>query len=172
MATPHVAGSAAVVIAAASDLDRGRHPLGHRQHGRPGRAQGRASTGTNVVDDPNIVGAGLVNLLKAVRATVSLDPVSIAFGGVPVGSGQTLRRGSRQESTPPTRRSRSRSRATAGGVVHRLARRVTLAPGQTTTINVGVAVPRGNTLGDDWARLIVSMNGAEVAHAALYTRTR
>jgi hypothetical protein len=33
-------------------------------------------------------------------------------------------------------------------------------------------VPRGNALRDDWAWLITSMNGAEVAHAALYTRTR
>ena len=61
----------------------------------------------------------------------------------------------------------------AGGVRYTVSpASVTLAPGETTTINVGVAVPRGNPLGDDWAWLIVSMNGAEVAHAALYTRTR
>jgi hypothetical protein len=31
---------------------------------------------------------------------------------------------------------------------------------------------RGNALRDDWAWLIVSMNGAEMAHAALYTPTK
>jgi len=49
---------------------------------------------------------------------------------------------------------------------------VTLAPGATTTIRVTVEVPRGFLQRDDWAWLLVSAGGSEVAHAALYTRTK
>ena len=39
MATPHLAGSAAVLRWAISDMGRRRNPLGGRQHGRAGRRE-------------------------------------------------------------------------------------------------------------------------------------
>jgi hypothetical protein len=41
-------------------------------------------------DNVNINGAGRENLLAAVNAKVALDPVSVSFGAVPSGSGQTM----------------------------------------------------------------------------------
>ena len=41
------------------------------------------------LNDVNIVGAGRENLDSAVNAAVALDPVSVSFGAVPYGSGQT-----------------------------------------------------------------------------------
>src|SRR5258708_20498948 len=42
-----------------------------------------------LVTDVNIVGSGREDLLAAVNASVALDPVSVSFGAVPDGSGQT-----------------------------------------------------------------------------------
>ena len=174
MATPHIAGSAAVVI---------------EQHPEWSAADVRSSivntavrgvltdalTGETILDNPNIIGAGLENLHNAVQATVSLNPVSIAFGGVPSGSGQ-----SRGETI--VLKNLSGSTATfdlaiddpfAGGVTYSLSNTsVTLAPGATATVRITSSVPQGNAQRDDWAWLEVSMGGTEVAHAALYTRTK
>jgi minor extracellular serine protease Vpr len=87
MATPHLAGSAAIVL---------------QQHPTWTAAQVRSAIVNNATQgvlrdfragavmnpaDPNIVGGGLDNLLAAVGATVALDPVSVSFGAVPSGSG-------------------------------------------------------------------------------------
>ena len=47
-----------------------------------------------------------------------------------------------------------------------------VTPNATATIRVTVDVPRGFDMQDDWAWLEVSRGGTEVAHAALYTRTK
>jgi subtilisin family serine protease len=174
MATPHIAGSAAVVIQQHPDwtaADVRSAIVNTAERG----VLTDALTGKTILDDPNIVGAGLENLHNAVRATVSLDPVSIAFGGVPSGSGQ-----SRGEAI--VLKNLSGSTATfdlaiedpfAGGITYSLSTTsVTLAPGATTTVRITSSVPQGNVRGDDWAWLEISMGGTEVAHAALYTRTK
>ncbi|HEX6570684.1 MAG TPA: S8 family serine peptidase [Steroidobacteraceae bacterium] len=174
MATPHVSGSAAVVIEQHPDWTSADVRSAIVNTATRGVLKDVA-TGKLVVDNPNIVGAGLENLQHATLAAVSLDPVSLAFGGVPSGSGQG-RSGQilvKNLTSANATFTFSIQDPKAGGVTYTVSpASVTLAPGETTTINVGVAVPRGNPLGDDWAWLIVSMNGAEVAHAALYTRTR
>lgn len=88
MATPHLAGSAAVILGQ------------NRAQGRNwSAAQIRSAivntaelgvlkdsqTGEKTVTDVNIQGAGRENLASAVAAKVTLDPVSISFGAVPSG---------------------------------------------------------------------------------------
>ncbi len=88
MATPHLAGTAAALMSAHPDWtsDQVRSAIVNTA------TQGvlkDAKTGTNVVTDPNVVGAGLEDVMAALGATVALDPVSVSFGAVPSGSGQT-----------------------------------------------------------------------------------
>jgi hypothetical protein len=133
------------------------------------------ATGRTIVDNPNVVGAGLENLHYAVEAKISLDPVSVSFGGVPSGSGQ-----GRSQTVTVKNLTDASARFTfaiddpvAGGVSFTVSpSAVTLGAGEAATITVSTTVPRGNTTRDEWAWLEVSMNGTEVAHAALYTRTK
>jgi subtilisin family serine protease len=174
MATPHVAGGAAVVIQQHPDWTAADVRSALVNTATRGVLKDTA-TGRTIVDNPNIVGAGLENLQHAVTAKVSLDPVSVSFGGVPSGSGQS-------RSANIVVKNLSGATATfalsvqdpfAGGVTYTVApASVTLGPGQATTIGIRMANLRGNAQLDDWAWLIVTMNGQEVAHAALYTRTK
>jgi minor extracellular serine protease Vpr len=174
MATPHISGSAAVVI--------DQHPDWTAADVRSSIVNTAVrgvlkdvTTGKTIVDNPNVIGAGLENLFNAVRAKVSLDPVSVAFGAVPSGSGQSRVR-------EITIKNLSGSTATfalsiedpfAGGVAYSVfPSSVTLAPGETATVRIATSVPRGFATQDDWAWLEVAMNGSEVAHAALYTRSK
>ena len=87
MATPHLAGSAAVVSWA--------HPAWSSAQVRSAVVNTadvgtlRRSTGTGFETNVNVIGAGRENLLSAVGASVALEPVSVSFGAVPSGSGQT-----------------------------------------------------------------------------------
>jgi subtilisin family serine protease len=183
MATPHVAGAAAVVIEQHPDWTAADVRSALVNTATRGVLRDTA-TGRVVVDNPNVVGAGLLHLhhavdeparVGAVEAKVSLDPVSLAFGGVPSGSGQGRTRQVivKNLTSATATFTFAIQDAVAGGATYTVApTSVTLAPGETTTINVSVAVPRGNAVPDDWAWLIVSMDGREVAHAALYTRTK
>jgi minor extracellular serine protease Vpr len=174
MATPHVSGSAAVVIDVHPDWTAADVRSAIVNTAERGVLKD-ALTGKTIVDNPNIVGAGLENLNNAVHAQVSLDPVSLSFGGIPSGSGQG-------RSNEIIVKNISDATATfefsiedpfADGLSYTVSpASVTLAPGASTTITVSVDSPRGHAELDDWAWLIVSMGGSEVAHAALYTRTR
>lgn len=174
MATPHVAGTAALVLDG--------HPTWTAADVRSAIVNTAvrgvlkdAATGTRIVDNPNIVGAGLENAENAVTASVSLDPVSIGYGAVPSGSGQ----GRTDEIVVKNLLSTTATYTFAvedpfaGGATYSVSpSSVTLAPGATATIRVSVSVPRGFDMTDDWAWLEVFRGGIEVAHAALYTRTK
>ena len=88
MAAPHLAGSAAVV--------KGQHPTWTAAQIRSAIVNTAERgvlfdyrDGTTVVTDVQVQGAGRENLNLAVQARVAINPVSVSFGGIPAGAGQT-----------------------------------------------------------------------------------
>ncbi|MEY2429842.1 MAG: minor extracellular serine protease Vpr [Verrucomicrobiota bacterium] len=169
MATPHLAGSAAVVhglypewsaaqVRSAIVNTADRTVLRKASNGAPQR-------------DVNIVGSGRENLLAAVNAKVTLEPVSVSFGAVPSGSGQastaniTLSNVSQSTSTLSLAVGVGDSSVaysvTPGSV--------TLGAGQSATITVNMSAVKGALTGGHQSTLTVSAGGSEVAHAAVYT---
>jgi len=168
MAAPHLAGSAAVV--------RGQRPglsaaevrstiVNTAKRGVLGRYQDATP-----VSDANIVGAGLENVLAAVNAVVALDPVSLAFGGVPSGSGQT-----RSRSMTITNLGGTQSTFTLaisgqpGGVAYSVSpTTVALDAGASATVTVTARATVGAG-GPQQAFLEVKQGDTSVGHAALFT---
>ena len=164
MATPHLAGSAAVV--------RGQHPTWTAAQVRSAVVNTAdtgvlksANTGAPV-SDVNLIGSGRENLLSAVGAGPALDPVSVSFGAVPSGSGQTT-------TFDVTVTNLSTSAATwavavgagGGGVAYSVSpSSVSLAPAASTVVTVTMTAAKGAVGGDHQATLTVGG-----AHAAVYT---
>ncbi|MEP7056295.1 MAG: S8 family serine peptidase [Caldimonas sp.] len=169
MASPHLAGSAAVL--------RGKYPDWSAAEVRSAVVNTAVrgvlkdyKNGTSIVTDVNIVGAGLENLLLAVGATVALDPVSLSFGGIPSGSGQ-----SRQAQITLTNISGSAKTldlaisSQPSGIVYSVSpSTVALAAGESTTITIRVQAHAGDS-GPQQAYLEVTEGGTSVAHAALFS---
>jgi subtilisin family serine protease len=168
MATPHLAGSAAVVL--------GQHPTWSAAQVRSAIVntadQGVLKKSTAPVafeTDVNIIGNGRDNLLSAVKASVALDPVSVSFGSVPSISGQT-------KSVNVTVTNLGSSPAVfsfsvgsgGGGVTYSVTPTVALGAGASGTATVTMSAAKGSSAGGHQAKLIVS-NGGEVAHAAVFT---
>lgn len=169
MATPHLAGAAAVV--------RGDHPAWTAEQVRSAivntAQEGllrHPETG-EVTDDPLITGAGLLDVAAAVDAVAGLAPVSRSFGAWSSGAG-----GSRRATITVTNLSGSPQTFTAAvadtaadGVTFSGAGTFMLAPGQSGTVTVTAAAAKGAPDGHKFATLRISMAGGEVAHARLYT---
>jgi len=171
MATPHLAGSAAVV--------KGQHPDWSASEIRSAVVNTADlgvlkdySTGTIIVTDPNIQGAGRENLLSAVQATVAADPVSASFGSIPSGSGKS--RTFQVDMTNVGGSSESLTfsfgSVSGTGVSYSVSpSSLSLDPGEDGTITITATLEKGASDGDHQTYLTVYDSGTEVAHLATYT---
>jgi minor extracellular serine protease Vpr len=160
MATPHLAGIAAVV--------RGQHPGWDASQVRSAVVNTadegvlKSSTG-DPVSSVNTIGAGRANAASAVSAKVALDPVSVSFGAVPSGSGQSATK-------TITLSTLSGSGAYTVSVANPTgAAGVTfVATASGNTVTVTMTANQGIAPGSRQAILRITRGGAEVAHAALF----
>ena len=169
MATPHLAGSAAVVLGQHADWSASEVRSAVVNTADRNVLKDFASAAP--VDDVNVVGTGRENLESAVQAVVALDPVSISFGAVPSGSGQPRQASVtlRNLSAAPQTFGLAVIDAKTSGVTYSLSRSgMTLGAGESATVVVTMTALRGAS-GDQQAVLDVTAGGQSVAHAALYT---
>ncbi|NUO59377.1 MAG: S8 family serine peptidase [Hamadaea sp.] len=169
MASPHLAGTAAVV--------RQLHPDWTAEQVRSAIVntadQGvlRNATATGLEQDLLITGTGRENVVSALNAVAAIGPVSTSFGAVPAGSGQagsktvtiTNLSGSAQTFTLAV------TPVGGTGVAFSVsASSVTLAAGASTTVRVAFDADKGAGAGDHTALLNISSGGSVVAHSVLY----
>ncbi|MGZ3667412.1 MAG: S8 family serine peptidase, partial [Ktedonobacterales bacterium] len=143
MATPHLAGSAAVVEWAHPDWSAAQVRSAIVNTADQGTL--KRSSGSGLETDVLVTGAGRENLGHAVNATVTLDPVSINFNSIPSNSGEN-----RSRSVTLTNVSSSAQTLTLSltggdsGVTYALSQTsVTLAAGESTTLNITMSVNAG-----------------------------
>src|SRR5205085_12092616 len=117
--------------------------------------------GNNLMSDVNIIGAGRDNAASAVNAKVALDPVSVSFGSVPSGSGQTRSATIAVSTLSGGATSVAVTDQSAGGVSFS-------ASLSGNIITVTMNATQRATPGDHQGILRVKSGGTEVAHAAVY----
>jgi len=160
MATPHLAGSAAVVL--------GQHPSWSAAQVRSAVVntadQGvlKKSTSTDLETNVFVIGAGRENLTSAVGAKAALDPVSVSFGAVPSGSGQTASRSVALSQLAPGTYTASISASSGTGVTY------SVAPSAGGFV-ITMTAAKNAGAGIHQAKLTISSAGGEVAHAAVAT---
>jgi minor extracellular serine protease Vpr len=168
MATPHLAGSAAIVRSQRPQLDASEVRSTIVNTADQGVLK-TFDTGA-VVTDPQVGGAGRENLLSAVNARVALDPVSVTFGAVPSGSGQTRTVAVEVKNLGAAATFGVSIGAGSGGVAFSVSpASLTLGSGETGVATVTMTAAQGAAGGDHSAILSVVTGGAEVAHAVAYT---
>jgi subtilisin family serine protease len=170
MATPHLAGAAAVV--------RGLHPSWDAAAVRSAivnTATGgvlRDSASNAVTSDALIVGAGLLDLGAAATAPLALDPVSTSFANASSGGGKAMTKtinvtnvGTSSVSLTAT----VNGDAPGDGVTFSTSTStLSIAPGASGAISVSVAPAKGAADGPRQAVLSLVAGGREVAHTVLF----
>lgn len=160
MATPHLAGSAAFLNSA--------HPTWSSAEIRSAIVNTAEQNVLKTFDtglltmNVNVVGAGRLNLNNADGASVALDPVSVSFGAVPSGAGQsaskTVAVTTLSGGGPYTV---SVTNETGGGVDFG-----TSISGSTITVTM--TANKGIAAGNRQGILRVFSGGTQIAHAAVY----
>ena len=169
MATPHLAGAAAVV--------RSQHPTWTAAQVRSAVVNTAEEGSITKFDDPavvtdvNIVGAGQLDLDSAVAARAALAPVSVSFGAIPTGSGQTKSQALviTNVGTGAADWSLSVGATTGTGMTFDVTpKSVSLAAGASATVTVTMTAAKGASPLDHQARLAVKAGTTTVAHAVIY----
>lgn len=168
MATPHLAGSAAIVRQQHPDWSAAQVRSAIVNTADQGVLQPSGPGASSV--DVNIIGAGRENLFSAVNATVALDPVSISFGAVPSGSGQTKNFTLTLTNISGGAQNFAVAVGSGGGGVNFSVSpaSLALAAGASGTVTVTMSADKGAAFEDHQATLTVSSGAVEVAHAAVY----
>jgi subtilisin family serine protease len=170
MAAPHLAGSAAIV--------RQQHPTWSAAAVRSAivntadrKVVKELQDNATIITDANKVGTGRENLLAAVQARVALDPVSLSFGAVPSGSGNTLERSVQLTNIGGAAQTFSLQVVEASGSAVAFSvpgGAVSLAQGESATVVVTMSALKGAGTGRKQAVLQVSAGGSVVAQAMLF----
>ena len=171
MATPHLAGAAAIVKQA--------HP-GWAAWQIRSAVVNTAETGvltqyadgTTPATDVNVSGSGRLNLDSAVGAIALLDPVSVSFGATPSGSGVTktvtVRIVNADDAAHTWAVGIGANGPSAGVSFSTSVSSVTLAAGEAETFTVTAVFGKSAPKGDKQAWLTVTDGATLVSHAAVY----
>jgi subtilisin family serine protease len=164
MATPHLAGMAAVVRQAHPTWDAWQVRSAIVNTAQPDAVMQTGNIGTPETDVLK-VGSGLANLESAVGATVAFSSPSVSFGAVPNGAGATLKK-----AVTVTNLSDGAldlpvkvDDVTGGGDFTASADHVSLSAGGSATITVTFTSPKKADTGPTQGHLLVGD-----AHAALF----
>lgn len=171
MASPHLAGAAAIVRQAHPDWAAWAVRSAIVNTADTGRLK-VFSNGTDLATDVNITGAGIVNLESAVNAPAVLSPVSVSFGATPSGSGVT-----KSYAVTVFNPGSANKTWDVGIAVHGASSGVTFSTsvdsitvpaGGSATFSVVAAFGKAVPAGDNQAWLALKDGATLVAHAAVY----